>query len=569
MAIAAEQRRERAEIRAHAPLLALAALVVVLPLLLLLPLSLPLGPMYWDSYLYVEAAQRIFSGQSPNVDFYGPVGPLGYYLFAGGFALFPNAQPLLLLQWSILAVSGPAMALVVHDVSKRSAVDAWALLLPLLAFSLLPLNTLDYSLYPGADGFGTYNRHASELLYVLAAALVFVRGRAALAVLLAWLLTALFLTKITGFAAGGVMVAFAFVVGRIPIRMAVTVALAFFALLAALEATTGVTTAYLGEIRLLLTENSGSIVSRFFTVASQYFDVLAPAAALVLVLLVPALKSGPDGWRNRAGSRLEAAQKFLNQPFLWVAVLAFAGMAYETQNTGSQGFILLWPALLALIGGRPEFSARTRAVVTLLVAVIALPVASHFGLRAVRAVLAQATNTHLSGENLKALGKVTAKGEFFAEAEKERAWLIANKGENYLDGPAGDTTSYRPFAEIDYQLLWLREVDEAVSAIHAREARTGKRAESILSVDFVNVFPYLLDRHPTRFMSLGATPGRTGHGLEPATAAAIEATDLVLVPRCTATMLSTELLALAQPALGNREKISLTPCYDAYERTGG
>jgi hypothetical protein len=546
------------------PLWPLAALVVVLPLLLVLPLTLPMGAMYWDSYVYIEAAQRIFSGEVPNVDFYGPVGPLGYYLFAAGLRLFPHAQPLLLLQWSMLVVTGPAMALVVHDVARRSRLDAWALLVPFLAFALIPINTLDFSLYPGFDGFGTYNRHTSELLYVLAATLLFVRGRVTQAILLAILLTALFLSKITGFAVGGLIVAFAFVAGRIPIRTALAVALAFVAVLAGLQAAGGITIAYLAEIRLLLSENSGSIASRFFTVASQYFDVLAPAGLLVLLLLAAAFSRR----RPQPSGRLAAFRQTIDQPWLWVAILALAGMAYETQNTGSQGFILLWPALLVLLRNRADLPVRMRMAVTVLVALIALPIASHFTLRTARAALAGMTNVALGSENLRNLGQVSAKGDFLAEADRERAWLVAHKDEAFLKGPAGDTNSYRPFAEIDYQVLWLEAADEAASAIRARETGTGQRFRTILSIDFVNVLPYLLDRGTTRFMSVGATPGRTGHGLEPATQGAIEATDLVLVPRCTATKLSTELLAMYQPALAGRQRFELTPCYDAYLKAG-
>lgn len=47
---------------------------------LALPLHAPIGAMYWDSFLYLDAANRIGQGQVPNVDFFTPVGPLEYYL---------------------------------------------------------------------------------------------------------------------------------------------------------------------------------------------------------------------------------------------------------------------------------------------------------------------------------------------------------------------------------------------------------------------------------------------------------------------------------------------------------
>ena len=89
------------------PLLLLAVALAAVLLLLSLPLSLPIGPMYWDVLIYYDAANRIFDGQMPVVDFFTPVGPLGYYLFAGWLTLFPNAQPVLIAHWSLLASPCP------------------------------------------------------------------------------------------------------------------------------------------------------------------------------------------------------------------------------------------------------------------------------------------------------------------------------------------------------------------------------------------------------------------------------------------------------------------------------
>lgn len=56
----------------------LAFTLILLVVLLSFRLNVPIGPMYWDSYIYFDAAQRIRTGQVPNVDFSTPVGPLGY-----------------------------------------------------------------------------------------------------------------------------------------------------------------------------------------------------------------------------------------------------------------------------------------------------------------------------------------------------------------------------------------------------------------------------------------------------------------------------------------------------------
>ena len=551
---------------AFTPVGAVIVVPVVALLMLALPLRLPIGAMYWDVFVYVDAAQRIFNGQIPSIDFFGPIGPLGYYLFAAGLKFFPDAQPLLLAQWSMLPVTVPAMALVVRETARRSGAEAWALALPFLAFSLLPINTQDFSLYPGVDGFGTYNRHGSEMLYVLASALVFVRDRRTLTVILSILLPALFLSKITAFAVGGLVVAFAFAAGRIPLRSAVIVAAVFFVVIGALEYATGMITGYVGDILLLLGENSGTLVSRFVTVASQYFDVLAAAGLIVLLLFL----SGLRRWRGdvRASLRSPSAwPALLDRDWAWLAVLAAAGAIFETQNTGSQAFILIWPALLAVIAGPDVFGERLRAALALLIAIAVLPTAVHFVHKAVRAAAAQPGNTRLDHENLRNLGSITAKDIFFEQAAADRAYFQSHEA-GFLTGPAADPTSYRPFSDIDFQLLWLQSIDEATAAIRAEENKRNLRFDTIQSVDFVNPFPWLLDRTAPRYASLGAVPERTAHALNDAMAAELAATDLVVVPKCTATALSAKLFDLYADGFAGHARIALTPCYDAYLRPG-
>ena len=65
------------------PIIVLATALVLLPAMLFLIKTVPIGSMYWDLYIYFDTANRIFNGQVPNVDFFTPVGPLGYWLFVG------------------------------------------------------------------------------------------------------------------------------------------------------------------------------------------------------------------------------------------------------------------------------------------------------------------------------------------------------------------------------------------------------------------------------------------------------------------------------------------------------
>src|SRR5690606_19591055 len=164
-----------------APLFWLAVALILLIVLLSFQLSAPIGPMYWDSYIYFDAAQRIKMGQVPNLDFATPVGPLGYYLFAWGQSLFPKAQPLLLVQWSILIVAAPLMFWLLAELRSQSRTTGFLLLVPFLVFATFPANTQSFYPYPGLDGFGIYNRHTSLLLYVLMCGLMFMRDSPKLA----------------------------------------------------------------------------------------------------------------------------------------------------------------------------------------------------------------------------------------------------------------------------------------------------------------------------------------------------------------------------------------------------
>ena len=54
--------------RLSAPVVILSAFLLALVVGLMLPIVLPIGPMYWDLYLYFDAANRILSGQIPVID---------------------------------------------------------------------------------------------------------------------------------------------------------------------------------------------------------------------------------------------------------------------------------------------------------------------------------------------------------------------------------------------------------------------------------------------------------------------------------------------------------------------
>ena len=233
------------------PWLWIALFVLVVLTSLNLSFRLPLGANYWDTAIYLDAAQRIRVGQVPSVDFAAPVGALGYYLAAGGFHLFPRAPSMLVIQWCILVVTLPLLGLLAGHVSRTSRVNALALTLPFLLFSLFPMNLHDFYPLPGFDGYGYYNRHVSLLLYLLVATLLFVSDRRLLTGLIAVLMLVLFMTKVTGAVAGCLIIGYALVVRRAALLDICLAAVVVIAVLGLIEALTGMISAYIGTILVL------------------------------------------------------------------------------------------------------------------------------------------------------------------------------------------------------------------------------------------------------------------------------------------------------------------------------
>lgn len=546
------------------PLALLGIALLACALVLTQPLTLPLGPMYWDLVLYLDAANRIGDGQVPLVDFIAPVGPLGYWLFAGFDALFPRAQPLLTAQWCLFAVTAPAMALVLHQVGKLSRAKATALLLPYLAFQILPINVEHYSFFPGTDGFGIYNRHVSIVLYVLVSGLVFLRGLALWAII-GWTLTALFLIKITGFLAGGLVTIFALAAGRIGWRQCLLVAAAAGLGMLGLEFATGLVSAYLDSILALVAINAGGILPRFVQATSLHLDIVGAGAALGLALL----------WLDRrditeaalALRRHPSAAGFvrlLDRDVAWLAVVLAAGLFFETQNTGGQAFIFIWPVLLVILSRWLGSGRRGALLVCGLVAATAIPPAETVLQRAARALMAQAGYTALPNQHLGRLGQVSQHANVVSRASAMLD-LYAFHSATFRDFAAREMLpSPQLYSELDFQASWLMAVDEGVSAILTHEQASGRRFETIMSLNFVNPFPFVMDRSAPRGIAIGADPFRAVPKPDDTEITLAREADLVLYPLCPVTVANEALRRIYAPVLTGRREIALGRCWKGY-----
>ncbi|WP_082505221.1 hypothetical protein [Aureimonas sp. Leaf324] len=538
--------------------------------LLALPISLPIGAMYWDVVVFVDGGWRVLNGQTPSVDFFAPVGPLGYWLFAAGLEVFAKPQPLLLAQWMLLPMTLAGLLPVLVRIDRSSRTLALALLLPFLVFQLLPTNLEQFSSYPGVDGFGIYNRHGTQLLYVLMVALVFERRQRVLLFVIAWICAALFLSKITGFIAAGGLCAFAFAAGRVRLSTAVGALTAFAAVLAGLELTTGVVSAYLGDIASLVGMNEGVLASRFIQAASIHFGIFASGCLLVAALLFLDRRpiASALGAAVRHPLRTAPWIALLDRNVVWLGMALLAGLFFETQNTGGQAFIFIWPVLVRIACDASRHSQRATAVILVLVAAVAMPPLVNVLHRSARAVVGQLMYVKVPAQNLKALDSVTQRPEVIDRA--------AHMIDNYVAYPRtyealaadGQLPIFSLYSELDFQAAWLMAANEAVDAIRAYETAHGVRFETIMNLNFVNPFPYALGRQGTPLIAIGADPFRAVPPPNARTIEAVRNTDLALLPLCPVTVANQTIQKIYAEGLRDHVAVPLSRCWMAYIRPG-
>lgn len=549
------------------PLALLAIAFVLVCVLCSLPLAVPIGPMYWDSYIYYDGATRIFDGQVPIVDFFAPVGPLGYYIFAGWLAIFPNGQPALMAHWALLVLTVPLMALILQDVDRRSRVTAWALVIPFLIFALLPFNGREFYPFPSSDGFGIYNRQVCQMLYVLVTALMFVRNQRLLAFVVAVSMTALFFLKITGFVAAGLICLFAFIAGRIAFRYALAAALAFAAVLGALELHDGIISAYIADIEALVSTNSQTLLPRIIQSISINIDIVGFAFALVAVLAVAQYRRILDALVSvfrRPG--LTTLADLADREVFWLSAIVLAGVFFEAQNTGSQAFIFLWPVLWIILAKLPSQLARPKLALTIavLAAAVYLPMVVAILERTVRTYAGASQTVRLETRNLKALGAVTTRDYVLHRAEVMLALYPQQQQQLAEVAAAKELPAPLLYSDLDFQITNLLTMDKAVDSIRALEARSGVRFDTIMTLGFANPFPYFMDRSAPRLIAIGADPFRAVPAPDADVLKAVADVDLALYPKCPGTWANVRLMEIYGPGLKDHRKIELDDCYTAY-----
>jgi hypothetical protein len=545
------------------PLVPLALLTAVVIILLSLPLRLPIGPNYWDLYTYVDTAYRVGLGQVPHVDFFVPVGALGYGLYILVAKVFPAAHTLLAVHYAVLIIALPLMVLVVLEAQKRSRVEAVALAIPFALFALIPINGQELYPSPGFDAYGNYNRHAALLLYVLAANLLFVENRARATGIAMALLAALFMIKVTGFVVGALLVLHAAFAGRIALR-AVLVSIAVIAgLFALIQWHNGLISAYVGNILHLVGMNTGSLLPRILTVLSVKFDVVATAGMLTLLLFWKGRIFFFGNVRRAISERsLPALQNALNADYVWLLSLLLAGTIFETQNTGSHEYILIWPAILLAFCGITSPWQKQDALMLVLIAATVLPTPISILHRTTRAIASapgyEALQVPLTGP----IGRVSVKPDIMRQSRAMLAHYPMARASYERFAKRGVLPSYILFSEIDFQVSWLVSVQEVAEALRTYEQTNGRFFRRIVTLDFVDPLPVILGREPLKDLSIGNDPTRTLAKLGAHAISEIALADAILLPLCPVTEARNMIATAYAPSLQGRRLVALTPCFN-------
>lgn len=544
----------------------LVGFVAILVVLQMLPLVLPIGPMYWDMLLYYDAIGRITQGQWPAIDFFAPVGPLEYFLAAFSNHLFADAHPVLMTQWIWLPVTAPVMALVLWDTAPRSSRAAWWLLVPWMLFTALPFNVINYYNFPGTDAFGIYNRHGAILMYLVVAVVLFVRSPVVQTIALTLLVLSLAFCKVTAFLAAGPILLFGLVLGRISPLTAIATALISIGAAGAAELLTGLVWPYVQDIIILASQNTGALLPRFLTAASQHFNVMGAGGILAIVLLVAAISGhGPAaGGAAAGGAGGNRLSRLIDADWFWVGLLLVCGLFFETQNTGGQAFLLVWPALLAIVLRPLSTYGRFGLAIVVLIGFTVLPNVSTVLHKAARAAAVAPGYIVLDAPDLGPIGRVSTKDVFVEQADRMRGIYIDHRDTYEAIAKTEAMPSFIIFSDPDYQYLLLQEIQAVTVAIKALEARSDRKFERVLNLDFANPFPYILGIKGAEYVAIGADPSRALPKLDAKTRLAVSRTDLVLAPQCPYHRARKQLAEHYAPALTAHTRIALTPCFDAF-----
>ncbi len=308
----------------------------------------PLGHYAGDFVAILDGGYRIAQGQWPHRDFSVPHG--AWPLVQGWIALklSTSIAPFLtyqMTQW--LTALPPALYLASRQTSAWRAVYivgvvAVATLFPFL-FGNESASDFDY--------YGGYNRLTAALLFLsFVWAVTPLRRNWAAASIIAYLLLAMFATKVTGFVVGLGVFGLMAILSPVKRNLALRAGVILLLVIAALEITTHLPSAYIHDIRTMAALNKGGIA---YAALSVILKSLPGLLALGVLAFFVAPRSGHAGGAFRA--RPIVMMRSWRAPLL-IALITLGTLASESQDTGG---LLLVAATALLLAPLPRL--RTSA----------------------------------------------------------------------------------------------------------------------------------------------------------------------------------------------------------------
>lgn len=516
---------------------------------------IPYGRAIWDFLFVLDGAYRISLGQMPHVDFSSPIGSLTLYLTLTAQNLFPGGNAFVglhVLMWLLLL---PPMAALARRFNSSAAFFAAFGLFALIV--LLPM-TLDSTHLSEISYFASYNRFATGLLFLAGLWFVLPKSRHDW-LLLAYVLLLLFFLKITAAAVAVGLLLAAVVLGRCSLRCAAWALAAFAVALLAIQAVTGLVSAYLADIAAMSGLNKGGAVYALAFAGFRNWLALAITGGLAIATLVAAPRAG-----NHARLRPVAVLRtFFNREAYAVdtVLLVAAALFAESQNTGGLGLIAAAAVLF-----HPAAWGPRRIAPALLLAAICFPLIDIAVKRSFTAVTRErdAAPVQALAEMIPGTRVPLATGEgarLFARIAQE--WLpLARQVDAAGFFLTPDPTTNAPAV----QLAWATSAVEAAHVFEQRGYRS--RATSYATLAFADPFARLLHLSPAKGTRLVMDVGRTIPAFSPDQARTyLAAADGAFLGTCD--MARDKIRPVFEPILRKDfERLPLTPCWDFYVRGG-
>ena len=389
---------------------------------------------------------------------------------------------------------------------------------------------------------------------------MFLKDGARQQVVIGTLLFCLLFVKITAFVTGVLLVGYAVVSRRIGFWRTSATAVVCLVAIGFVELASGLVSAYGYNVLQLANLNEATFGLRIWAYAGNHLDIFVPAVLAAALLANSAVAA-------TGISNLRLPQ-ILDSEAAWLIVALAAAYVFEIQNTGNLEYIYVWPVVLLALQRMNREAAGQHGIVVILLAALCLPTAVNYLQRAAQTFAASLSYTRLAAPALGPLAQVSARPIFVQRASalsqhyaqnREAYRKLAQKGLDHSDILS---------AEPDFQAGWLVNASDAIVALRAFEANTGRRFDSVYTLDFTDPFSFALGREPIRFVPIGVDVLRTLPRNDPRMLRSIAAATAILLPLCPLTSMREELARRMAPALEGRQRISLTPCYDLLVRQG-